>query len=60
MVGDVFNPSDIAQIEDSVPKFNTSDAIEFELDDYHLERLKELGLHDSSEPDDGSEFISRL
>jgi hypothetical protein len=48
------------QIEDSVPKFNTSDAIEFELDDYHLERLKELGLHDSSEPDDGSEFVSRL
>jgi hypothetical protein len=42
------------------PKFNTSDAIEFELDDYHLERLKELGLHDSSEPDDGSEFVSRL
>ena len=52
--------ADIAQIEDSVPKFNTSDAIEFELDDYQLERLKELGLHDSPEPDDGSEFISRL
>ena len=59
-VADVFNAADIASIEDSVPKFNTSEAIEFELDDYHLERLKELGLHDSSEPDDGSEFISRL
>jgi hypothetical protein len=60
MVGDVFNPSDIAQIEDSVPKFNTSDAIQWELDDYQLERLKELGLHNTSEPEDGSEFISRL
>jgi hypothetical protein len=60
MVGDVFTPSDIASIEDSVPKFNTSDAIEWELDDYQLERLKELGLHNTPELEDGSEFISRL
>ena len=48
------------EIEDSVPKFNTSDALEWELDDYQLERLKELGLHNTPEPEDGSEFISRL
>ncbi len=59
-VADVFNAADISQIEDSVPKFKTSDAIEWELDDYQLERLKELGLHNKTESDDGSEFISRL
>lgn len=59
-VADVFTPTDIAQIEDSVPKNNTTEAIEWELDDYHLERLKELGLHEPPKPEDGSEFISRL
>jgi hypothetical protein len=33
--------------------------LNWELDDYQLERLKELGLHDTTK-DDGSEFISRL
>jgi hypothetical protein len=60
MVSDVFNAADVAQIEDSVPKFNTSEALEWELDDYQLERLKELGLHNTPEVDDGSEFVSRL
>ena len=59
-VADVFNAADIASIEDSVPKFNTSDAIEWELDSYQLERLKELGLHNPPDAEDGSEFISRL
>jgi len=26
----------------------------------HIEHLKELGLYDEEDPDDGSEFISRL
>jgi hypothetical protein len=60
MVSDVFNAADVAQIEDSVPKFNTSEALEWELDDYQLERLKALGLHNTPEGDDGSEFVSRL
>jgi hypothetical protein len=42
-VADVFNTADISQIEDSVPKNNTSEAINWELDDYQLEQLKQLG-----------------
>jgi hypothetical protein len=58
-VADVFNAADIVQIEDSVPKFNTSDAINWELDDYQLEQLRKLGLHDSPK-DDGMDLISRI
>jgi hypothetical protein len=59
-VADVFNTADISQIEDSVPKNNTSEAINWELDDYQLEQLKQLGLYDPPKIDDGSDLISRL
>ena len=59
-VADVFNTADISQIEDSVPKNNTSEAINCELDDYQLEQLKQLGLYDPPKIDDGSDLISRL
>jgi hypothetical protein len=59
-VADVFNAADIAQIEDSTPKFNTSEAIDWELDEYHLEQLKKLGLYEPPKEDDGSDLISRL
>jgi hypothetical protein len=61
MVEDVFNPNDISIIEDSVPKNNTSQAVEWELDDFQLDQLNKLGLYDPPKvTDDGSEFISRL
>ena len=61
MVEDVFNPNDISIIEDSVPKNNTSQAVEWELDDFQLDQLNKLGLYDPPQvTDDGSEFISRL
>ena len=59
-VADVFNTADISQIEDSVPKNNTSEAINWELDDYQLEQLKQLGLYDPPKIDDGSDLVSRL
>ena len=59
-VADVFNTADISQIEDSVPKNNTSEAVNWELDDYQLEQLKQLGLYDPPKIDDGSDLISRL
>mgnify|MGYP000660254032 FL=1 len=37
------------------------DEPDWELDDHHIEHLKELGLYDdNSDKDDGSEYISRL
>ena len=59
-VADVFNTADISQIEDSVPKNNTSEAVNWELDDYQLEQLKQLGLYDPPKIDDGSDLVSRL
>jgi hypothetical protein len=58
MIGDVFNNKQIEGLEDHKP-VNESN-VEWELDDYTLQRLKELGLDQSSPPEDGSEFISRI
>ncbi len=56
-VGDIFNEKDIKQIESHQEHFGTSEKIEFEVDDYHLQRLKELGLEDEDEVD---QYISRI
>jgi hypothetical protein len=58
-VTDIFNQSDITQIETSVPKNNTTEHINWELDDYQLERLKELGLYEPPKDDDLN-LISRI
>jgi hypothetical protein len=58
-VGDVFDNKQIEGLEDHKP-INESH-VDWELDDYTLQRLKELGLDKSHPPtDDGSEFISRF
>jgi hypothetical protein len=59
LVGEVFNNKQIEGLEDHKP-VNESQ-VDWELDDYTLQRLKELGLDKSHPPaDDGSEFISRF
>jgi hypothetical protein len=59
LVGEVFNNKQIEGLEDHKP-MNQSE-VDWELDDYTLQRLKELGLDKSHPPtDDGSEFISRF
>tara|TARA_Y100000114_G_scaffold114540_1_gene108585 strand:+ start:13069 stop:13680 length:612 start_codon:yes stop_codon:yes gene_type:complete len=56
-VGDIFNNKDIKQIESKQEHFGTSEKVEWEVDDYHLQRLKELGLEDE---DEVNQYISRL
>ena len=58
-VGDVFNEKDVKQIESKQEHFGTSEKVEWEVDDYHLERLKELGL-DSVDEDDPNQYVSRI
>ena len=55
-VGDIFTNKQVQGIEDHKPV--SQGKVEWEVDDYHLERLKELGLGD----DDPEEYniISRL
>jgi hypothetical protein len=60
-INDIFNGKDIQRIEAYTPVFGTSDAVDFQLDEYQLEQLERLGLHQPPKPeDDGSEFISRI
>lgn len=58
-VGDVFTQKDVEQIETSKQIYNTTDKVDWEVDDYHLRRLKELGLSDEDE-DDVNQYISRI
>jgi len=58
-VGDIFNEKDVKQIESHQEHFGTSEKIEWEVDEYHLQRLKELGLGDEDE-DDVNQYISRI
>ena len=56
-VGDIFNDKDVKQIETKQEHFGTTEKVEWEVDDYHLQRLKELGLDDE---DDVNQYISRI
>ena len=58
-VGDIFNSKDIKQIESKQEHYGTSEKVEWEVDDYHLQRLKELGL-DDDESDDPNQYVSRI
>jgi len=58
-VGDIFNAKDVKQIESKQEHFGTSEKVEWEVDDYHLQRLKELGL-DGNDEDNTNQYISRI
>lgn len=59
-VGEIFTDKDKQQIESHIPLNNTTEAIEFEVDDYHLKRLRELGLDKDNPEDDPNQYISRI
>ena len=58
-VGDIFTEKDVKQIESHQEHHGTSKKVEWEVDDYHLQRLRELGLDDEDE-DDVNQYISRI
>ncbi len=55
-IGDIFTNKQIEGIEDHKPV--SKGKVDWELDPYHMERLKELGL--GKDEDDGLDIISRL
>jgi len=55
-VDNVFTEKDIKNLEDHKPVTKTTDAINFQLDDYHLQRLKELGLDGNNTTDDNDPY----
>lgn len=56
-VGDIFSNKQIEGIEDHKPV--NQGKVEWEVDDYHLQRLKELGLGDDDSEDE-YDIISRI
>ena len=58
-VGDIFNKKDEQQIETQQEHNGTTEQVNWEVDDYHLQRLKELGLDDDDD-DDVNQYISRI
>lgn len=57
LVDNIFTPKDTEQIESHIPLSNTTDAVNWEVDDYHLQHLRDLGLEDEDDPD---QYISRI
>jgi hypothetical protein len=57
-VANVFNEKDMEKLEGYTPTYKEEKGTHFELDEYHLQRLRELGL--DSDKDDGLDIISRL
>ena len=57
-IDSVFTEKDIEQLEDHKPLSKTTEAIDFQLDDYHLKRLNELGLDDDKDSDDPYDLVS--
>jgi hypothetical protein len=57
-VSDIFTSKDLQQLEDHKPLKGTTDEINFEMDDYTIQRMKELGLYDP--PTDDYDLVSRL
>ena len=43
-IGEIFTQRDIKNLEDNISVSKTTDAVDMQLDDYHLQRLRELGL----------------
>ena len=61
-IGDIFTGKDLTQLEDHKQVYSTTEAIDFQMDDYTLQRMKELGLYDppKEDSDDDYDLVSRL
>ena len=55
-IGEVFSERDIKKLEDNKSVTKTTDAVDMQLDDYHLQRLKELGLDGENPTDDDDPY----
>ncbi len=55
-IGEVFSEKDIKKLEDNKSVTKTTDAVDMQLDDYHLQRLKELGLDGENPIDDDDPY----
>ena len=59
LVGNIFTDKDVKQIESHTEYHGTTEAVNWELDDYDIERFKELGLVDDDD-ENIHQYISRI
>jgi len=57
-IGDIFSDKQLEGLEDHLVKNESK--VDWEVDEYTQQRLRELGLYDPKPVDDGSEYISRF
>jgi hypothetical protein len=59
-IGEVFTERDIQKLEDNKSVTKTTEAVDMQLDGYHLQRLRELGLdgENSTDEDDPYNLVS--
>ena len=55
-IGEVFTERDIQKLEDNKSVTKTTNAVDMQLDDYHLQRLSELGLDGENSIDDDDPY----
>ena len=55
-IGEVFSERDIKKLEDNKSVTKTTDAVDMQLDDYHLQRLRDLGLDGENPVDDDDPY----
>jgi hypothetical protein len=55
-IGDVYSKKDIIKLEENTSVTKTTDAVDLQLDDYHLQRLRELGLDGENPIDDDDPY----
>ena len=55
-IGEVFSERDIIKLEDNKSVTKTTDAVDLQLDNYHLQRLRELGLDGENPVDDDDPY----
>jgi hypothetical protein len=58
-VGNIWSNNQLAQLEDYTVdnKYKQDEAPDFELDDSSIQHLRELGLWDDEDDNEGSEYI---
>jgi len=57
--GEIFSDRDEKQIETGTKMSKTTENVNFELDEYHVRRLRELGLYEDKTEDDPYSLVSR-
>ena len=55
-IGEVFTERDIKKLEDNLSVTKTTEAVDMQLDTYHLQRLRELGLDGANPIDDDDPY----